>query len=101
MADEKNEKLAEDVLKKYDKEFKLGVLDYVHRHRELTIYECSQHFGVGYSTLSRWLRQERSDKVAECNRLQQELQEEEIVVLCCVTRRLAIPPQHLPMVLSV
>ncbi|WP_173442965.1 helix-turn-helix domain-containing protein [Selenomonas ruminantium] len=62
-------------MKKYDKEFKLGVLDYVHRHRELTIYECSQHFGVGYSTLSRWLRQERSDKVAECNRLQQELQE--------------------------
>ena len=62
-------------MKKYDKDFKLGVLEYVHCHKELTVYECSQHFGMGYSTLTRWLRQERSEKTAEFIRLRHELKE--------------------------
>lgn len=62
-------------MKKYDEQFKLSVLAYVHQHEELTIYECSQRFCMGYSTLSRWLRREQIDKSKEIVRLQTELQE--------------------------
>jgi len=50
-------------MKKYDKQFRRSVLDYVHKHEELTVYECSRVFGMGYSTLNKWLRQERMAKV--------------------------------------
>jgi transposase-like protein len=49
-------------MKRYDKQFRLSVLDYVHKHKELTVYECSRVFGMGYSTLNRWLREERGEK---------------------------------------
>lgn len=50
-------------MRKYDKQFRQSVLDYVHKHEELTVYECSKVFGMGYSTLNRWLREERGEKV--------------------------------------
>ena len=50
-------------MKKYDKQFRRSVLEYVHKHEELTVYECSRVFGMGYSTLNKWLRQERMAKV--------------------------------------
>ena len=49
-------------MKRYDEKFKLSALDYVHKHKELTVYECSRVFGMGYSTLNKWLRQERLNK---------------------------------------
>lgn len=52
----------DDLMKRYDEKFKLSVLDYVHKHKELTVYECSRVFGMGYSTLNKWLRQERLAK---------------------------------------
>ena len=77
-------------MRRYDDKFKRGVLEYVHKHKELTVYECSKVFGMGYSTLNKWLRAERNAKLAdegrqraltygngqdEVARLQQELQE--------------------------
>ena len=50
-------------MRRYDNQFKLSVLDYVHKHKELTVYECSRVFGIGYSTLNTWLRKERANKV--------------------------------------
>ena len=62
-------------MKKYNEQFKFGVLEYVHKHEELTIYECSQKFDMSYSTLCRWLRRERFDKSKELVRVQEELRE--------------------------
>ena len=65
-------------MKRYDEKFKLSVLDYVHKHKELTVYECSRVFGMGYSTLNKWLRQERLDKGMDENRGQRLLQTNEL-----------------------
>lgn len=77
-------------MRRYDDKFKRGVLEYVHKHKELTVYECSKVFGMGYSTLNKWLRAERAYQLVddggqralphgndqeEVARLQQELQE--------------------------
>ena len=72
-------------MRKYDKQFKASVMEYVYRHKDLTVYECSKVFGVGYSTLAKWLHQERLSQSSEANisleqqkeilRLQQELKE--------------------------
>lgn len=50
-------------MRRYDNQFKLSVLDYVHKHQELTVYECSRVFGVGYSTLNKWLRIEKRSQL--------------------------------------
>ena len=50
-------------MRRYDNQFKLSVLDYVHKHQELTVYECSRVFGIGYSTLNKWLRIENLNQI--------------------------------------
>ena len=50
-------------MRRYDNQFKLSVLDYVHKHQELTVYECSRVFGIGYSTLNKWLRIEKLNQI--------------------------------------
>ena len=50
-------------MRKYDNQFKCSVLEYVHNHKDLTVYECSRVFGVGYSTLNKWLRLEKTNKI--------------------------------------
>lgn len=73
-------------MRRYDEQFKRGVLEYVRSHKNLTVYECAKIFGMGYSTLNKWLRQERlngtkedseyrGDEKKEIVKLQRELQD--------------------------
>ena len=42
--------------KQHDKQFKLDAVQYYLDHRELSIRGCAQNLGVGYSTLTKWLK---------------------------------------------
>ena len=42
--------------KQYDKQFKLDAVQYYFDHKELGVRACAQNIGVGYSTLTRWLK---------------------------------------------
>lgn len=42
--------------KQHDKQFKLDAVRYYQNHRELGIRGCAENLGVGYSTLTKWLK---------------------------------------------
>ena len=42
--------------KQHDKQLKLGTVRYYLDHKELGVRGCAQNLGVGYSTLTKWLR---------------------------------------------
>ena len=42
--------------KQHDKQFKLDAVQYYFDHKELGVRGCAQNLGVGYSTLTKWLR---------------------------------------------
>ena len=39
-----------------DKQFKLDAVQYYLDHKDLGVRGCAENLGVGYSTLSRWLK---------------------------------------------
>ena len=42
--------------KQHDKQFKLDAVQYYFDHKELGVRGCAQNLGVGYSTLTKWLK---------------------------------------------
>ena len=42
--------------KQHDKQFKLDAVRYYLDHKELGVRGCAQNLGVGYSTLTKWLK---------------------------------------------
>lgn len=42
--------------KQHDKQFKLDAVQYCFDHKELGVRGCAQNLGVGYSTLTKWLK---------------------------------------------
>ena len=50
--------LKEDLImaKQHDKQFKLDAVQYYLDHKDLGVRGCAQNLGVGYSTLTKWLK---------------------------------------------
>ena len=42
--------------KQHDKQFKLDAVQYYLDHKELGVRGCAQNLGIGYSTLTKWLK---------------------------------------------
>ena len=42
--------------KQHDKQFKLDAVQYYFNHKELGVRRCVQNLGIGYSTLTKWLK---------------------------------------------
>ena len=75
--------------KQHDKQFKLDAVQYYLDHKELGVRGCAQNLGVGYSTLTKWLKDFResgdipvrgsgnyaSDEQKEIARLKRELRD--------------------------
>lgn len=75
--------------KQNDKEFKLNAVKYYEAHKELGVRGCANNLGVGYSTLTKWLKEFRasgdievrgsgnyaSDEQKEIARLKRELRD--------------------------
>lgn len=75
--------------KQHDKQFKLDAVQYYQDHKELGVRGCAENLGVGYSTLTKWLKNFResgdipvrgsgnysSDEQKEIARLKRELRD--------------------------
>lgn len=73
----------------HDKQFKLDAVNYYETHKDLGVRGCANNLGVGYSTLTKWLKEFRetgdieargsgnyaSDEQKEIARLQRELRD--------------------------
>ncbi|MFR3950286.1 MAG: transposase [Ruminococcus sp.] len=42
--------------KQHDKQFKLDAVQYYRDHKNLGIRGCAENLGIGYSTLTKWLK---------------------------------------------
>ena len=40
----------------HDKQFKLDAIKYYQEHKELGVRGCAENLGIGYSTLTKWLK---------------------------------------------
>jgi transposase len=47
--------------KPHDKQFKLDAVAYYESHWDLGSKKCAENLGIGYSTLTNWVRQMRID----------------------------------------
>ena len=77
-----------------DKQFRLDAVQYYLNHKDLGVRGCAENLGVGYSTLSRWLKNFResgdipvrgsgnyaSDEQKEIARLKRELHDAQDVL---------------------
>ena len=77
--------------KQHDRQYKLDAVSYYREHPELGVRKCAHNLGIGYSTLTKWIRDFRtegdiqvrgsgnyaSDKDKETARLKRELQNTE------------------------
>ncbi len=75
--------------KQHDKQFKLDAVQYYQDHKDLGVRGCAENLGVGYSTLTKWLKDFRksgdipvrgsgnysSDEQKEIARLKRELRD--------------------------
>ena len=59
--------------KQHDKQFKLDAIQYYDDYKDLGVRGCAQNLGIGYSTLSNWLKD--SDEQKEIARLRRELRD--------------------------
>ena len=73
--------------KQHDKQFKLDAIQYYQDHKDLGVRGCAENLGIGYSTLTKWLKDFResgdipvrgsgnyaSDEQKEIARLRREL----------------------------
>lgn len=73
----------------HDKQFKLDAVKYYEAHKELGVRGCANNLGVGYSTLTKWLKEFResgdieargsgnyaSDEAKEIARLKREMRD--------------------------
>ena len=42
--------------KQHDKQFKLDAVQYYQDHKDLGVRRCAENLGIGYSTLTKWLK---------------------------------------------
>ena len=42
--------------KQHDKQFKLDAVQYYQDHKNLGVRGCAENLGIGYSTLTKWLK---------------------------------------------
>ena len=42
--------------KQHDKQFKLDAFHYYQDHKDLGVRGCAENLGIGYSTLTKWLK---------------------------------------------
>ena len=42
--------------KQHDKQFKLDSIHYYEDHKDLGVRGCAENLGIGYSTLTKWLK---------------------------------------------
>ena len=42
--------------KQHDKQFKLDAVRYYQDHKDLGVRGCAENLGIGYSTLTKWLK---------------------------------------------
>ena len=42
--------------KQHDKQFKLDAVQYYRDHKDLGVRGCAENLGIGYSTLTKWLK---------------------------------------------
>ncbi len=42
--------------KQHDKQFKLDAIQYYQDHKDLGVRGCAENLGIGYSTLTKWLK---------------------------------------------
>lgn len=75
--------------KQHDKQFKLDAIQYYEDHKDLGVHGCAKNLGIGYSTLTKWLKDFResgdipargsgnyaSDEQKEIARLRRELRD--------------------------
>lgn len=75
--------------KQHDKQFKLDAVQYYQDHKDLGVCGCAENLGIGYSTLTKWLKDFResgdipvrgsgnyaSDEQKEIARLRRELRD--------------------------
>ena len=75
--------------KQHDKQFKLDAVQYYQDHKDLGVRGCAENLGIGYSTLTKWLKDFResgdipvrgsgnyaSDEQKEIARLRRELRD--------------------------
>ena len=75
--------------KQHDKQFKLDAVQYYEDHKDLGVRGCAENLGIGYSTLTKWLKDFResgdipvrgsgnyaSDEQKEIARLRRELRD--------------------------
>ena len=40
----------------HDKQFKLDAVQYYQEHKDLGVRGCAENLGIGYSTLTKWLK---------------------------------------------
>lgn len=43
--------------KQHDRQFKIDAVHYYESHKELGVKGCAQNLGIGYSTLTKWLKE--------------------------------------------
>jgi len=75
--------------KQHDKQFKKYAVKYYEEHKELGVKGCSENLGIGYSTLTKWIKESKdkngiqvrgsgnysSDEQKEIARLKRELRD--------------------------
>ncbi len=49
--------------KQHDKQFKLDAIQYYEDHKELGVRGCAENLGIGYSTLTKWLKDLESSDI--------------------------------------
>lgn len=42
--------------RQHDKQFKLDAIQYYEDHKDLGVRGCAENLGIGYSTLTKWLK---------------------------------------------
>ena len=45
----------------HDKQFKLDAVQYYQDHKDLGVRGCAENLGIGYSTLTKWLKDFREN----------------------------------------
>ena len=90
----------------HDKQFKLDAIQYYQDHKDLGVRGCAENLGIGYSTLTKWLKDFResgdipargsgnyaSDEQKEIARLRRELRDAQDAYLD--NRRICLSDQY-------
>ena len=50
----------------HDKQFKLDAIQYYQDHKDLGVRGCAENLGIGYSTLTKWLKDFRESVIFFC-----------------------------------